>query len=106
MEAPHVLETPKSLVAQTSSQPIEAPELIEEPVSQERGPFAVEITPPSPASAEQLEKIVKTDEAPLLEEFKQLESALSSGTISEAEYDRKFVQLKTQLRRIRSQSKF
>jgi hypothetical protein len=55
------------------------------------------------SSSEPLKNIVTGDEARLLQELKSLESALRSGTITEAEYDRKFVRLKLQLRRIRSQ---
>lgn len=37
-------------------------------------------------------------------ELKELEDALNAGTITEAEYDRKFVHLRLQLRRLKSQS--
>ena len=47
--------------------------------------------------------IVSTDETQLLEELRTLERALKEGTINEAEYDRRFVKLRLQLRQIRTQ---
>lgn len=66
-------------------------------------PAAIEVTQPAVSPTDSLERIVSSDEAHLVEELKQLESALSSGTITEAEYDRKFVRIKLQLRRVRTQ---
>jgi hypothetical protein len=85
-----------------------APPLDEEPVEDlpmtTPTPMAIEAPQPTPSPKESLESIVSSDEAHLIEELRQLESALSSGTISEAEYDRKFVRLKLQLRRVRTQA--
>jgi hypothetical protein len=47
--------------------------------------------------------IVSTDESRLLEELHTLERALKEGTITEAEYDRRFVKLRLQLRQLRNQ---
>ncbi|MFX1509172.1 MAG: hypothetical protein ACFFBR_02600 [Promethearchaeota archaeon] len=66
-------------------------------------PVTVEATQPHRSSSASLEHIVSSNEAQIVEELKQLEAALSSGSITEAEYDRRFVRLKLQLRRIRTQ---
>jgi hypothetical protein len=47
--------------------------------------------------------IVSTDETHLLEELQTLERALKEGAITEAEYDRRFVKLRLQLRQLRNQ---
>ena len=47
--------------------------------------------------------IITADETHLLEELQTLERALKAGTISEAEYDRRFVKLRLQLRQLRNQ---
>ena len=47
--------------------------------------------------------IVSTDETQLLEELHTLERAFKEGTITEAEYDRRFVKLRLQLRQLRNQ---
>jgi hypothetical protein len=67
-------------------------------------PKALEATDRTSSRKESLERITSSDEAHIIEELKKLESALSSGNISEAEYDRKFVRLKLQLRRVRTQA--
>ncbi|MFX1565019.1 MAG: hypothetical protein ACFFCH_03410 [Promethearchaeota archaeon] len=81
--------------------PLQEPERI--PVSTTPTPLPIETTKPNSSPTESLERIISSDEAHLIEELKQLESALSSGSITDAEYDRKFVRLKLQLRRIRTQ---
>ncbi|MDO8055302.1 MAG: hypothetical protein Q6361_00435, partial [Candidatus Hermodarchaeota archaeon] len=48
--------------------------------------------------------IVSTDETQLLEELHTLERAFKEDTITEAEYDRRFVKLRLQLRQLRNQS--
>jgi hypothetical protein len=93
--------------------PLATPQLASEPtaleeargVSPSPAPASItaELTHPPSSPTESLERIATGDEARLIENLKQLESALSSGTISEAEYDRRFVRLKLQLRRIRTQ---
>ncbi|MFX1318741.1 MAG: hypothetical protein ACFE9D_09680 [Promethearchaeota archaeon] len=57
-----------------------------------------------PAPTESFERIVSSDEAHLIEELRKLDSALSAGSISEAEYDRKFVRLRLQLRQVRAEA--
>ncbi|MFX1576532.1 MAG: hypothetical protein ACFFCF_05120 [Promethearchaeota archaeon] len=93
--------------------PLATPQLASEPTTlEEAGGFSpspapasipAELTHPPSSPTESLEHIAIGDEARLIEHLRQLESALSSGTISEAEYDRRFVRLKLQLRRIRTQ---
>jgi Fe2+ or Zn2+ uptake regulation protein len=58
---------------------------------------------PTPQPRRSNDDIVSTDETHLLEELQKLERALKEGTITEAEYDRKFVRLRLQLRQLRSQ---
>ncbi len=84
-------------------EPITLEEPKELPAPMAPTPIAVETTLPAPSPTESVERIVSSNEAQLDEELQQLESALSSGSITEAEYDRKFVRLKLQLRRIRTQ---
>ncbi len=67
-------------------------------------PKAIEASQPPPAPTKSLERVLSSDEAHLIEELKKLDSALSAGIISEAEYDRKFVRLKLQLRQVRTQA--
>ncbi len=50
------------------------------------------------------EKGLEGNEAQVVDELNQLESALSNGIITEAEYDRQFILLRLQLRRLRTQS--
>ncbi|MFW9831155.1 MAG: hypothetical protein ACFFD8_05225 [Candidatus Thorarchaeota archaeon] len=54
--------------------------------------------------ADTIEKKVTSDEAHLIGDLKQLEASLKEGLITEAEYDRNFVRLKLELRRLRSQN--
>jgi len=67
-------------------------------------PMILEATQSAKAPAEPFEKMVTTDEAQLAEELNKLENALKDGTITEAEYDRKFVRIRLQLRQLRTQA--
>ena len=64
--------------------------------------MTIEATKSTGVLAEPLEKIVSGDEAQLAEELRKLETALKNGTITEAEYDRKFVRIRLQLRQLRT----
>lgn len=66
--------------------------------------MTIEATKSAGVLAEPLEKIVSGDEAQLAEELRNLETALKNGTITEAEYDRKFVRIRLQLRQLRNQT--
>ncbi len=83
-------------------EPITQDEPEEEALPMTPTPIAVEASKPVASASDSLERIMSSNEAQLVEELQQLESALSSGNITEAEYDRKFVRLKLQLRRIRT----
>lgn len=61
-------------------------------------------TPSSIVTTDSQDKGLEGNETQVVDELNQLESALSSGTITEAEYDRKFILLRLQLRRLRTQS--
>ena len=93
--------------------PPPAPEKVHEPIAQDEReelpaplapiPVAIEALTPAPNASDSIERTMSSNEAQLVDELHQLESALSSGNITEAEYDRKFVRLKLKLRRIRTQ---
>lgn len=80
------------------------PEAEELPFAPAPVPMTIEATKSAGAPAESLEKIVTGDEAQLAEELKKLETALKEGSITEAEYDRKFVRIRLQLRQLRTQA--
>ncbi len=104
-----VRETPPSerpmspFTSQTTQELITSEELEKTSVLQTAVPVSIEAAHPSSSSSQSLERIVTSEEAQLVEELRQLESALSSGVITEAEFDRQFIKLKHQLRRIRTQ---
>jgi hypothetical protein len=81
---------------------LEEPEIPAPPITPTPVPLEATQLPQSPSAS--FERIVSSNEAQLIEELNQLETALSSGNITEAEYDRKFVRLKLKLRRIRTQA--
>ncbi len=87
-------------------------EIREQPESEELPPasapvsMTIEATKLAGTPAEPLEKIVTGDEAQLAEELNKLETALKEGAITEAEYDRKFVRIRLQLRQLRTQISF
>ena len=66
--------------------------------------MTIEATRSAGVPAEPLEKIGTGDEAQLAEELNKLETALKEGSITEAEYDRKFVRIRLQLRQLRAQT--
>ena len=59
--------------------------------------------PPMQAHQNENNDILAADETHLLEELQALEQALKEGSITEAEYDRRFVKLRLQLRQLRNQ---
>jgi hypothetical protein len=85
-------------------------DILEQPESEELPPapapvaMTIEATKSTGAPTEPLEKIGTGDEAQLAEELNKLETALKEGSITEAEYDRKFVRIRLQLRQIRTQT--
>jgi hypothetical protein len=92
----------KDIIEEPTPEPIVQDEPEKFPTPMTTAPVAVEATNPAPPASDSLERVMSSNEAQLVEELQQLESALSSGNISEAEYDRKFVRLKLKLRRIRT----
>jgi hypothetical protein len=97
------LEPFQPLAPEMSPVPIARDEPEELIIPMTPAPIAVEASNPASSVSDSLERIMSGNEAQLVEELQKLESALSSGNITEAEYDRKFVRLKLQLRRIRTQ---
>lgn len=95
---------PAPLHPTTHMESSEQPESDELPPAPASVPMTIEVTKSARAPAEPLEKIVSGDEAQLAEELKKLEKALNDGTITEAEYDRKFVRIRLQLRQLRTQA--
>ncbi|MFW9985565.1 MAG: hypothetical protein ACFFDJ_03275 [Candidatus Odinarchaeota archaeon] len=109
ISTPEIIEEPTSLEPSIFASAETIPQISSKPGAEELlgstvlTPVSIDPVQPVHSATEPLEKIVTGDEAQLIQELNSLESALRSGTITEAEYDRKFVQLKLQLRRIRSQ---
>ena len=99
---PSLEPTPK-VTSRELPEPLITEESETSPVILKPTPIAVEAVQPAPTSTDSLEQIFASNEAQLIEELRQLDTALSSGNITEAEYDRKFVRLKLQLRRVRTQ---
>jgi hypothetical protein len=93
---------PPVLTPRTESS--EQPESEELPPAPAPVPMTIEATKSASTPPEPLEKIISGDEAQLAEELKKLENALKEGTITEAEYDRKFVRIRLQLRQLRTQA--
>jgi hypothetical protein len=92
----------KDIIEEPAPEPSVQDEPEDLPTIMTPAPVAVEATTPANPASDSLEQMMSSNEAQLVEELQQLESALSSGNISEAEYDRKFVRLKLKLRRIRT----